>query len=76
MRRRELVMEVAERAEVRIETAQKVLDAFATVAAKELLCGEDVPLGWDLGKLIALRKKGMLRVEFKPSRVFKECRGR
>ena len=74
MRRKELVMEVAERAEVRIETAQKVLDAFATVAAKELLSGGDVPLGWDLGKLIV--KKGSKRkwVEFKPSEVFKDAR--
>jgi len=74
MRRRELVVEVAEKAEVRIETAQKVLDAFATVAAKELLCGEDVPLGWDLGKLIVKKRNKKKWVEFKPSKAFKEVR--
>jgi len=75
MRRRELVIEVAEKADVRRETADKVLQVFATVAAEALLQGEDVPLGWDLGKLIVLKKRGKIRVEFKPSRAFRDARG-
>ena len=75
MRRKELIIEVAEKADLRRETVDKVLQAFASVAAEALLQGEDVPLGWDLGKLIALKKGGMLRVEFKPSRAFCNARG-
>jgi|GEM_PF-4789096 len=75
MRRKELIIEVAEKADVRRETVDKVLQAFASVAAEALLQGEDVPLGWDLGKLIALKKGGKLRVNFKPSRAFCNARG-
>lgn len=73
MRRKELVIEVAERTDLRRETVERVLQGFATVAAEALLEGQDVPLGWDLGKLIVLKKKG-LKVYFKPSRAFKEAR--
>jgi nucleoid DNA-binding protein len=74
MRRREIIVEVAERVNLRQETVDKVLQAFATIAAEALLSGEDVPLGWDLGKLIVKKRNKKKWVEFKPSKAFKEVR--
>ncbi len=75
MERRELVADVAERADVRQEVADRVLKAFASIAAKALVDGEDVPLGGTLGKLIVRKKNGRLVVDFKPSKAFNALRG-
>ena len=58
MRRDQLIAEVAERADLRQETVRRVLDAFATVAAEELV-GEpsgEVPLGRELGRLVTVER--------------------
>ena len=57
MKRSELVAEIAERVDVRRSTVKDVLDAFATVAAEELLDGGEVPLGKDLGKLVVKQRR-------------------
>ena len=75
MNRRELIIEVAERADVDYHVARKVLEAFEDAAVWELTSGVSgvVPLGPRLGVLknIKFDRRG-LKVHFKPSREFKQ----
>ena len=73
MTRRELIMEVAERADVDYHVARKVLDAFEDAAVWELTSGVSgvVPLGPSLGVLKNIKfDRRRVRVHFKPSRDF------
>jgi len=73
MNRRELIMEVAERADVDYHVAKKVLEAFEDAAVWELTSGVSgiVPLGPTLGVLKNVDfDRRRVRVLFKPSREF------
>jgi len=75
MTRRELIMEVAERADVDYHVARKVLEAFEDAAVWELTSGVSgvVPLGPRLGVLKNMDfDRRRVRVHFRPSREFKQ----
>ena len=73
MKRRELIMEVAERADVDFHVARKVLEAFEDAAVWELTSGVSgvVPLGPRLGVLKNVDfDRRRVRVHFRPSKEF------